>query len=68
MKPKNDQQRIPRLLNTRAVMGLTSFSRGTLYVKTRDGTFPKPVKISQRRIAFREADVRAWLEAQPLVQ
>jgi prophage regulatory protein len=49
-------------------MELTSFSRGTLYVKSRNGTFPKPVKISQRRIAFREADVRAWMAARPQVQ
>ncbi len=65
MKPKNDEQRIPRLLNIRDVVAITSLSRRTLYVKSSDGSFPRPLKIGARRIAFREADVRAWLEAQP---
>jgi len=68
MKSERDERLTQRLLSTRAVMELTSFSRGTLYVKSRNGSFPKPVKISQRRIAYWEADVRAWLEAQPQVQ
>jgi prophage regulatory protein len=62
------EQALPHLLSTRAVMELTSFSRGTLYSKSRDGTFPKPVKISERRIAYRAADVQAWLETRPQVQ
>jgi prophage regulatory protein len=64
MKTGNDE----RLLSTRAVMELTSFSRGTLYLKARDGTFPKPLKISERRIAYRAADVQAWLKTRPQVQ
>src|SRR5262245_58726965 len=66
MTPKD--QSLPRLLSTRAVMELTSFSRGTLYLKTRNGTFPKPLKIGARRIAYREPDVRSWLEARPTVR
>ena len=64
MKTGNDE----RLLSTRAVMELTSFSRGTLYLKSRDGTFPKPLKISERRIAYREAEVQDWLKTRPQVQ
>jgi prophage regulatory protein len=64
MKTSSDD----RLLSTRAVMELTSFSRSTLYLKSRDGTFPKPLKISERRIAYRAADVQAWLETRPQVQ
>jgi prophage regulatory protein len=62
------EQSLPHPLSTRAVMALTSFSRGTLYLKSRDGTFPKPLKISERRIAYRAADVQAWLETRPQVQ
>jgi prophage regulatory protein len=64
MKTGNDE----RLLSTRAVMELTSFSRGTLYLKSRDGTFPTPLKISERWIAYREAEVQAWLKTRPQVQ
>jgi prophage regulatory protein len=68
MKCNGNQQPIPRLLNISDVVAITSLSRRTLYAKSNAGSFPKPVKISQRRIAYREADVRAWLNAQPQVQ
>jgi prophage regulatory protein len=39
----------------------TTLSRVTLWRKSRDGDFPKPLKISANRIAWREADVDAWI-------
>jgi prophage regulatory protein len=68
MTTKNDRRSSPQLLSIRDVSAMTSLSRRTLYAKASDGTFPKPLKISKRRIAYRETDVRAWLEAQPQVQ
>jgi predicted DNA-binding transcriptional regulator AlpA len=40
------------------------FSSATLWRKVKDGSFPKPVKLSQRVTAWRVGDVRAWLEKQ----
>lgn len=42
------------------------FSAPTLWRKVAAGTFPKPHKLSERVTAWRVADVRAWLSAQPL--
>lgn len=42
------------------------FSAPTLWRKVKAGTFPKPAKLSERVTAWKVADVRAWLAAQPL--
>ncbi len=40
------------------------FSAPTLWRKVKAGTFPKPVKLSERVTAWRVADVRAWMKVQ----
>jgi len=40
------------------------FSSSTFWRKVKAGTFPKPVKLSERVTAWKVGDVRAWLLAQ----
>ncbi|ABM37949.1 helix-turn-helix transcriptional regulator [Polaromonas naphthalenivorans] len=40
------------------------FSAPTLWRKVREGTFPAPVKLSERVTAWRVGTIRAWLTAQ----
>lgn len=40
------------------------FSPATLWRRVEAGTFPKPMKLSERVTAWRVSDVRAWLNAQ----
>jgi predicted DNA-binding transcriptional regulator AlpA len=42
-------------------------SSATLWRKCKSGTFPKPVRLSERVTAWRVGDVRNWLEAQSKV-
>jgi len=44
--------------------GILPFSSPTLWRKVKSGTFPKPVKLSERVTAWKVQDVRAWLEEQ----
>ena len=37
-------------------------SRSTIYKMVEDGTFPAPIKIGARRIAWKVASVDDWLE------
>lgn len=37
------------------------FSAATLWRKVKDGTFPTPVKLSERVTAWRTEDIRSWL-------
>lgn len=39
-------------------------SAPTLWRKVKEGSFPKPVKLSARVTAWRVGDVRAWITAQ----
>lgn len=40
------------------------FSAPTLWRKVKEGTFPKPVKLSERITGWNVGDVRAWMAAQ----
>jgi prophage regulatory protein len=40
------------------------FSSATLWRRVKAGTFPSPVKLSERVTAWRVEDVRDWLNAQ----
>ena len=42
------------------------FSAPTLWRKVKAGTFPKPVKLSERVTAWRVGDIRAWAAAQAI--
>jgi predicted DNA-binding transcriptional regulator AlpA len=53
-----------RLLPLRTVSALTSWSRTSLNRLIKAGKFPPPLKIGRSKIAFRESEVRAYIEAQ----
>jgi prophage regulatory protein len=50
-----------KLLSPNAVAALTSLHRTSIYRKVQAGEFPAPVRLSTRRIGFREAEVQAWI-------
>ncbi|WP_283177938.1 AlpA family transcriptional regulator [Gemmobacter sp. 24YEA27] len=45
-----------------AVVEATGLSRTTLYEMMKEGTFPKPVKLSSRAIAWPESVLKTWME------
>jgi prophage regulatory protein len=53
-------RRADRLLNKWAVEQQTSLDITTIYRKMKAGTFPQPVRIGKRRVAWRESDIAAW--------
>jgi prophage regulatory protein len=50
-----------KLVGIRAVCDLTSLSRATIYRLVGDEQFPRALKISANRIAWREQAVLDWL-------
>lgn len=52
-----------RFISPNMVADLTSLHRASIYRKVAEGQFPRPIRISDRRIAFKESEVRAWMEA-----
>jgi prophage regulatory protein len=51
-----------RLLTAKAVCERTSLSRSSLDRLVAAGTFPAPVRITERRLAFSAAAVEAWMQ------
>lgn len=41
----------------------TGLARATIYRRMGEGTFPQPVKLGARAIAWRSSDVDAWIES-----
>lgn len=46
---------------TKQIAGLLPFSRATLWRRVKDGTFPQPVKLSERTTAWPTAEIRKWI-------
>ena len=53
------------LLTRREVERRTGLSRSTLYRKMREGTFPVPLKVSERAVRWRDSDIRAYADSRP---
>lgn len=52
-----------KLLKTKEVEALTSLTRQRLWELRRAGKFPKPVRLTPRRVGYVEDEVLAWLAA-----
>ena len=48
-------------LRLRDLLIYLNFSASTIWRKVRDGSFPKPVKLSDAVTAWKTADIRAWM-------
>lgn len=58
----------PDLLRLPEVEKLTRMKKSTIYAQMRLGTFPKPVAISSRGVAWRVEELKEWIKsAQPKV-
>lgn len=51
------------LLRRPEVEARTGLARSTIYAAMSAGTFPRPVKIGARAVAWRSADIAQWLES-----
>jgi prophage regulatory protein len=49
-----------RLLRLREVITLISVSRATIYRYLSAGTFPAPIRVGPRRVAWRASDINTW--------
>lgn len=52
-----------RLLRLPAVKARTGLSRSTIYLYVSEGTFPKPVRLGPRAVAWIESEIAAWIHA-----
>lgn len=57
----NTRQHIDRMLRRKEVEAITGRSRSAIYEGMAAGTFPKPVKIGARAVAWPESVIRNWI-------
>ncbi|MGZ5056251.1 MAG: helix-turn-helix transcriptional regulator [Methylobacter sp.] len=56
------------LLKLKDVIEKVKLSRSSIYSLTKAGAFPPPLRLSERRIAWRTEDVDNWLNNRPVAQ
>jgi prophage regulatory protein len=49
------------ILNKSGVVALIGLSKATIDRQILAGTFPKPLKLSQRRVGWRRSQIETWL-------
>lgn len=54
---------LPRLMTPKEAASATSLSRPLLSLMAAEGQFPKPIQLTERRIAFVRSEVEAWIDA-----
>ena len=58
----------PRLLRLRQVIEITGLGRDTIYRYIRAGQFPRQRRISERASAWREDEIKEWIDSRPVVE
>lgn len=56
----------PRMLRLPEVMRLTGLGRDAIYRLGREGQFPRARKLSAHATAWREDELREWIETRPV--
>ena len=52
-----------KFLKVDEVMEMTKLSQSSIYRLEQQGQFPQRVKLSERAVAWREEDVRNWMDS-----
>lgn len=50
-----------KLIRLPVVEDRTGLGKSSVYAKVKDGTFPAPVRLSARAVAWRESDIDRWI-------
>jgi prophage regulatory protein len=51
------------IVSKREAAALAGFSSSTLEREVRSGRFPAPIRLSRRRIGWRQSDISQWMES-----
>ena len=57
-----------RLLTRKQLLEIVPFSYTTIWELMRRGAFPKALRIGAQKVAWRDDEVRAWIDCRPRQQ
>jgi prophage regulatory protein len=52
---------VQTVLRLPAVRARTGLSRSTIYLRSSEGTFPKPISIGTRAVGWLESEIEQWI-------
>ncbi|BCO08799.1 hypothetical protein GF1_11750 [Desulfolithobacter dissulfuricans] len=55
------------LLKIKDVERITALKKSAIYQGIHEGTFPEPVRLSKRSVAWRSDELETWIESRPRV-
>ena len=61
-----DHKPEPLLVSASDLQYFIGLSKSKAYDLLKQGQFPNPVRVSDRRVAWRLADLKAWVEQLPI--
>lgn len=50
------------LIRIKEVVNITGLARATIYAKAANGTFPSPIKLSERASAWIASEIEQWVQ------
>lgn len=56
--------KLDRFLRRKDVETATGLAKSTIYLRISEGSFPRPVPVGKRAVAWRESEVAAWQQLQ----
>lgn len=65
VKNPNPAEKDDHLIRQPELLELTAKSRSSLYREINEGTFPAPVRIGKRAVAWRASEVYEWMGSLP---
>lgn len=51
-----------KLLKLKIVISMTSLSKASIYRQVNAGTFPAPIRIGPRSVAWLVSEIESWIE------
>ena len=55
-------ERPSRLIRFPEIKARVGLCRSTIYTRIKKGTFPAPIRLGERSVAWLEADIDAWIQ------
>lgn len=60
ISPNGQQRKLEKFYRLREVESLISIRKSSIYAGMKAGTFPDPVRLSARAVAWSESDIATW--------
>jgi len=57
-----------RLLRMKELSSIVGYKPWNIYRLIREGDFPRPVKLGQRAVAWRESDISDWIDSREVTE